>query len=309
VPAELLAEAAEAVVTVQRDFGNRVDRHRARLKYTIDDRSLEWFRDEVQRRVSGPLLDPPELPPWKDSDEHVGWFEQPDGKWFLGVHVDSGRVRDHDGVQMRTALRAASAYATEVRLTARQDVLLCGIDGRRKATVDALLRRYGVPGRDAMRPLRRLAMACPALPTCGQALGEAERVMPGLVDGLDKALSDRGLHDLELRVNVTGCPNGCARPYTAEVGIVGRTKKTYDLYVGGAVGGDRLAERVAKDVALDDLPVALGPLLEAYASGGAEGEGFGDYCARVGPDVLVPLVPVTGRRRRAAGGPGPAEEA
>lgn len=300
VPAEALGEVAEAVVTTQRDFGDRADRHRARLKYTIDDRSLEWFRDEVQRRVSVELADPPELPAWRDSDEHLGWWRQPDGKWSLGVHVDSGRIRDHGGVAVRSALRAVAAHATEVRLTARQDVVLHGIDGRRKAAVNRLLRKHGVAAAEELRPVQRLAMACPALPTCGQALGEAERAMPGLVEGLDKALEQVGLRDLPVRVNVTGCPNGCARPYTAEVGIVGRTKKTYDLYVGGAVGGDRLAERVAKDVPLDDLPRALGPLFEAYAGDARPGEAFGDYCARVGSAALVALVPETGRRRRGA---------
>jgi sulfite reductase (ferredoxin) len=155
-----------------------------------------------------------------------------------------------------------------------------------------------VPLAEDLRPLRRLAMACPALPTCGQALGEAERIMGGLVDGLDKALVERGLGDRELRVNVTGCPNGCARPYTAELGIVGRTKKTYDLYIGGAVGGDRLAERVAVDVPLDRVPDALGPILDAYAADGRDGESFGDWSARVGTAALAPLVPETGRRRR-----------
>ncbi|MPY95849.1 MAG: NADPH-dependent assimilatory sulfite reductase hemoprotein subunit, partial [Acidimicrobiia bacterium] len=300
VPEERLGDTVEAIVTVQRDFGDRLDRQRARLKYTIDVGGLEWFRAEVERRVGVPLAAPPELEPWAGSDEHLGWCEQPDGSWSLGVHVDSGRVRDHAGTQLRTALRAAVAHAAEVRLTARQDVLLCGIAVGDRAAVEEVLRAHGVALAEELRPLRRLAMACPALPTCGQALGEAERIMPGLVDGLDKALVERGLGDLELRVNVTGCPNGCARPYTAELGIVGRTKKTYDLYVGGTVGGDRLAERVARDVALDDIPTALGPLLEAYASGGREGEGFGEYCARVGGEVLVPLVPETGRRRRGA---------
>ncbi len=300
VPEARLGEVVEAVVTAQRDFGDRSDRARARLKYTIDVRGLDWFRDEVRRRVSDPddLTDPPPVPSWADSDEHLGWFEQPDGRWFLGVHVDSGRIRDEGDAKLRTALREAAAYTDEVRLTARQDVLLCGVTETDRAAVEDALVRNGVVLHTELRPLHRLAVACPALPTCGQALGEAERAMPGLVEGLGKALEDRGLGQLPVRVNVTGCPNGCARPYSAEVGIVGRTKTTYDLYVGGAVAGDRLAERVAKDVHLDDLPGALGPLFDAYKSDGAEGEAFGDFCARVGTEVLIPLVPASTRRVR-----------
>ena len=214
------------------------------------------------------------------------------------MHIDSGRIRNERGVDLRSALRdVVEQHGTEVRLTARQDVLLCNVEETDRGSVEELLRARKVPFPETLRPVHRLAMACPALPTCGQALGEAERVMPDLVDGLAGALEAQGLGSLALRVNVTGCPNGCARPYTAEVGIVGRTKTGYDLYVGGSVGGDRLAERVAKDVRLTDLPAAIGPLLERYRSAGAAGEGFGDFCARVGVEELSHLVPVLARRR------------
>jgi sulfite reductase (ferredoxin) len=298
VPAERLGATVEAIITTQRDFGNREDRHRARLKYTIDDRGLDWFRAEVADRAGAPFGDAPPLPPWRDSDEHLGWSPQADGRWFLGVHVASGRVLDTAEQAQRSALReVVERYGCETRLTARQDVLLCGIDDADRAGVESILRRHRVPLAEELRPVRRLAMACPALPTSGQALGEAERAMPDLVDGVGRVLDEQELGDLPLRVNVTGCPNGCARPYTAEVGIVGRTKTTYDLYVGGAVGGDRLAERVARDVRLADLPAALAPLLARYRAEAAEGEGFGDFCARVGSASLAALVPVFERRR------------
>jgi sulfite reductase (ferredoxin) len=297
VPASKLGEAVEAIVTVQRDFGNREDRHRARLKYTIDDRGLDWFRGAVESRLGFELGPAPELA-WADSDEHLGWHRQDRTKWFLGVHVDSGRVRDDETVQLRSALREiVQRFGPEVRITARQDVLLCGLPTKVKPQVEEILARYHVPLAAAMRPLQRLAMACPALPTCGQALGEAERVMPQLVDGLDGALAAEGLADLPVRVNVTGCPNGCARPYTAEIGIVGRTKSTYDLYVGGAIGGDRLAQRVAKDVPLGDIPKAFAPLFARYRTEARDGEGFGDFCDRTGVEQLVELVPRFERRR------------
>jgi sulfite reductase (ferredoxin) len=300
-PADELPAVVEAIVTIQRDFGNREDRHRARLKYTIDDRGLDWFRAELATRLGHPLADAPTRPEWVDSDEHLGWHQQDDGRWFLGVHVDNGRVRDTADNRQRSALRAVvERFATEVRLTARQDVLLCGIPNADRAEVEAILRSHGVPLAEDMAPLHRLAVACPALPTCGQALGEAERVMPALITGVQDELDRRGLRSLPLRVNVTGCPNGCARPYTAEVGIVGRTKNTYDVYVGGSIGGDRLAERVAVDVPTASLPAALAPLLDRYNAERADGEGFGDFCHRVGVGELAATVPVFATRRRRA---------
>ena len=295
---EHLADVTEAIVGVQRDYGDRTDRHRARLKYTIDDRGEEWFRAAVGERIDSELTDAPPLPHWDDSDEHLGWFEQADGRWFLGVHVDSGRVLDRDDQKQRTALREiAEQFENEFRLTARQDVLLCGIAKEDRAGVDAVLARHGVPTASTLRPVHRLAVACPALPTCGQALGEAERVLPAVVDGVHSVLVQTGLAGLPLRVNMTGCPNGCARPYTAEVGIVGRTKTTYDVYVGGAVGGDRLAERLATDVKLKDLPATLAPLLERFATEALDDEGFGDFCARLGVEKLAELLPVRERPR------------
>jgi sulfite reductase (ferredoxin) len=148
--------------------------------------------------------------------------------------------------------------------------------------------------------LRRLAVACPALPTCGQALTEAERVLPDVVEGLDKALVQAGLGGAPVRLNMTGCPNGCARPYTAEVGIVGRTKTTYDVYLGGAVGGDRLAVRLRDGVKLSEVPALLQPVFERYAADGAEGEGFGDFVHRIGADEVTTWLPLPTVGRRVA---------
>jgi sulfite reductase (ferredoxin) len=287
-PAAELGEVVEAVVGVQRDHGNRDDRHRARLKYLVDERGEDWFRHQVEERIGRRLVDAPLLPAWTDADEHLGWHRQADGRWFLGVHVDSGRVRDEGGADTRSALREiVSRFAGEVRLTARQDVLLCDIEGRDRREVEATLRRHGVPLAEELPPVRRLAMACPALPTCGQALAEAERVLPRIVETLEQELAAVGLGEQEVRVNVTGCPNGCARPYTAEIGIVGRTKTAYDVYVGGAVTGERLARRIAASVKLADLSDTLRPVLERYRDERHTGEGLGDFAdrARLGEPV------------------------
>jgi sulfite reductase (ferredoxin) len=206
----------------------------------------------------------------------------------------------------RDALRAIaqSGLVSEIRVTPRQDLLLCGIEDRE--SVLALLRRHSVALPDEVSPLRRLAIACPALPTCGQALGEAERVLPTVIDELEKLLADTGNEGQAIRLNMTGCPNGCSRPYSAEIGIVGRTKKTYDLYLGGSAGGDRLAQRVRADIPLDELTAHLRPLLERFAddAGHFEAEspvGFGDWCHAQGVTTLETWLPAPTVRRRGRG--------
>ncbi|MDY7103152.1 MAG: NADPH-dependent assimilatory sulfite reductase hemoprotein subunit [Actinomycetota bacterium] len=306
IPAERIGETTEAVIGIHRDFGNREDRQRARLKYILDERGVDWFTAEVDRRIDGALVtgaDVPALPAWEDSDEHVGWYPQPDGRWFLGVHVDAGRVIDHEnGPQIKAALRAVTerGLAPTVRMTPRQDVLLCDIDEGDRAEVDAILAEHGIIGPDDQSAVRRLAMACPALPTCGQALAEAERALPGLVDDVEAALAAAGLGDEPVRINMTGCPNGCARPYTSEVGIVGRTKRNYDVYVGGSVGGDRLNQRIGRDVPSKELPNVFASLFTRYAAERTDGEPIGDWAARVGAGALTDVVPVAAPRRRGA---------
>jgi sulfite reductase (ferredoxin) len=292
---ERVVDVAEAIVTVQRDFGNREDRQRARLKYLVDERGIDWFRSEVERRLGERLGELVELPPWI-ADEHHGTR---DG--IIGLPIPSGKIADRDGVHLRTALRelAGDGTATHIRVTPRQDVLLCGIAPSRIAEVEQRLRDHGVPLAGDVTALRRLAIACPALPTCGQALGEAERVLPSLVDELEKAMSEGGLQDVPIRVNMTGCPNGCARPYTAEIGIVGRTKKTYDIYVGGAPSGDRLATLVRADVPLDEVTTVVAPLFERYAKAAGPGS-FGDWADGVGAATIDTWLPDPTVRRRGA---------
>jgi sulfite reductase (ferredoxin) len=294
VTPDRVVDVAEAIVTTQRDFGNREDRHRARLKYLVDERGVEWVRGEVERRLGAPIDDLVELPPWI-ADEHHGTR---DG--VIGVPVPSGKIIDRDGVRLRTVLRelAGDGTVTEIRVTPRQDLLLHGIAPGRVAEVEQRLRDHGVALASDVSHLRRLAIACPALPTCGQALGEAERVLPALVDELEKVMTDAGAGDAPVRVNMTGCPNGCARPYTAEIGIVGRTKKTYDIYVGGSPTGDRLGERIRADVPLDQIAGVLQPILANYAPAASAGPAFGDWAADVGRSTIETWLPAPVVRRR-----------
>jgi sulfite reductase (ferredoxin) len=299
IPVAGLADVAEAVVTIHRDFGNRKDRKHARLKYVIDERGLDWFLQEVARRVDVPLYPPVTVAPFPESSHHLGWHDQADGRLFVGVPVANGRIRDVDGNAQRRALReVVERFRPDIRFTARQDILLTGLLPSDRPAVEAIFRAAGSPLADDLTPLRRLALACPALPTCGQALAEAERVMPEVVDQLETALTGLGVERRPIDVRMTGCPNGCARPYTAEIGIVGRTKRGYDVYVGGSPGGDRLARQLARNVKLDEVVDTVRPLLEKWRSDAAEGEPFGDFWARIGlPEVDEPvLVGARGRR-------------
>jgi sulfite reductase (ferredoxin) len=316
-----LRAVGEEIIGIFRDFGDRTDRGRARLKYLMDDRGLDWFIAEARTRLAAravpvTLNEAPALQPWDDCDEHLGWHPQTlaaDGTgetYFIGVHVESGRVRDvaeersdeHHGL-VRTALRAIadSGLAPEFRLTARQDVLLCGVKAADRIKVENILRAHNVPLAHHYTPVRRLAMACPALPTCGQALAEAERILPRLADDAANALDKAGIGSQALRINVTGCPNGCARPYTSEVGLVGRGKRTYDLYIGGSASGDRLNKRLVADVHVDDLGPAMSTLFDRYSRERTNPkESFGDWSARVDEAELLASLPAPSKKRRVA---------
>jgi sulfite reductase (ferredoxin) len=293
-----LLDVIEAVITVQRDWGRRDDRQRARLKYTIEERGIDPIRAEVSRRARVEIAPLAEQAPWSDEDYHG----TRDG--VVGLPVPSGKVADRDGVDLRTAMRelVSDGLVTKITVTGRQDLLLHGIRDGRTDLVEDRLRQHGVKLAGDVSALRRLSIACPALPTCGQALGEAERVLPDLVTELEKALADSGNGDEVIRLNMTGCPNGCARPYNSEIGIVGRTKKGYDLYVGGSAAGDRMNQRIRTDVPLDQLAATLAPVFAQYASRADKGVGFGDWSDGIGVETIATWLPepVVRRTPRAA---------
>jgi sulfite reductase (ferredoxin) len=295
---EHVLDVIEAVITVQRDWGRRDDRQRARLKYTIEERGIDAIRAEVARRARVDLPPLVEQAPWSEEDYHG----TRDG--VVGLPVPSGKVADRDGVHLRTAMRelVADGLVSKITITGRQDLLLHGIRDGRTDLVEDRLRQHGVKLAGDVSALRRLSIACPALPTCGQALSEAERVLPDLVTELEKALADAGNGDAEIRLNMTGCPNGCARPYNSEIGIVGRTKKGYDLYVGGSAVGDRMNQRIRTDVPLDQIAATLAPVFAQYASRADKGTTFGDWSHAVGVETIATWLPepVVRRRARAA---------
>jgi len=279
-----LDDLIRAVLATYRDLGDRTNRRRARMKYIVADAGLAAFRGEVEHRYGRPVREPIALVIGA-GDDHLGWRAVGDGTWRLGVRVGAGRVRDEsEGRGLRSAMReVALHHDVTFFITAQQDLVVAGITDAARADVDAVLAGHGVRPVEALGAVERSALACPALPTCGQALAEAERRLPDVVGAVQEALDARGMARRPLQLRMTGCPNGCARPAVAEVGVVGRTKNTYDLYLGGGPRGDRLASLYREKVTLDEIPVALGPVLDRWRDEGDEGEAFGDFVHRVGP--------------------------
>ena len=291
-----LIRMVEAVIRLQRDHGDRTNRRRARLKYVIDDRGVAWVREALAGYYGGKFEDA--RPMTLKVPDLLGWHEQGDGKLWLGVPVAAGRIIDGgpsqpDGARLRTALRLlGERFTPGYIMTPQQDVLLTGIDPADRAAIDALLAEHGVVPAHAMSPMAQYALSCPALPTCGLALTEAERMHPEIVGGFDALLARHGLADRRISVRITGCPNGCARTYAGDIGIVGRMPGFYAIYVGGDFEGTRLSFKLLEKVAHAEVISLFDPLFAAWARDGSAGEGFGDYCFRVGREGLVGLMPV-----------------
>jgi sulfite reductase (ferredoxin) len=277
-------EVIAAVLVTYRELGDRTDRKRARMKYVVADMGYEQFRKEIEVRLGRELRDPLPLPDHFEADHHLGWRTRDDGTHQVGVRVSAGRVRDDDGgTRMRSALRLiAQRHPVMFFLTPQQDVVISAIPDDARDDVEEILRSHDVRPDGELGNVERTALACPALPTCGQALTEAERRLPELVDNIEGALASRQLGRRNLQLRMTGCPNGCARPAVAEVGIVGRTKSTYDIFVGGGPRGDRLATLYREKVSFDEIAVVLGPLFDRWEAEGDEEESFGDFMTRVG---------------------------
>ncbi|MGH9182599.1 MAG: NADPH-dependent assimilatory sulfite reductase hemoprotein subunit [Acidimicrobiales bacterium] len=284
-PEELL-EVLEAIVGVQRDHGDRSDREHARMKYLVHDWGVARFRAEVEARLGRGLAEP-EIVGLDAADDHLGWHAQGDGRWFLGVKVENGRIADRGDERVRAGLRTVvESLGVGVRFTPREDVLLTDVAEPDRDQVDAVLVDHGVVPAERWVPVKRNSFACPALPTCGLALTESERALPGVLNELAGALDGLGLGDLDAHVRMTGCPNGCARPYTAEIGLVGRGKRGYDIHLGGEPVGIRLNAVFAENVPRNELVNVVRPVLAHYRDHRHEGEGFGDFCHRLGVDRL-----------------------
>ncbi|HVS50437.1 MAG TPA: NADPH-dependent assimilatory sulfite reductase hemoprotein subunit [Candidatus Dormibacteraeota bacterium] len=286
VEPDQVVDVAREVVAVQRDYGDRANRRHARLKYTIADRGLDWFRDEVQSRVKF-KLQPPERLSWKPVDDHLGWHEQGDGRLYVGIYIENGRIADVDDVRSRSGLRKiVDELRPQVRLTAQQNVILAGIDPADRSRVEELMAEHGIAGVESIPHAIRNAMACPAIPTCGLAVAEAERALPGLIRQLTTLLDELGLGDERISFRMSGCPNGCSRPYLGDVGFVGTTLGKYDVMLAGDFNGTRLNRVYAPNVPIAEIPPLLRPTLEAFREEREPAEGFGDWVNRTGLEAL-----------------------
>jgi sulfite reductase (ferredoxin) len=290
VTAAEVVEVVETIVTIQRDYGDRQNRKHARMKYLVAERGIAWFRAELERRLGRGVQEPRPLS-WREVEDHLGWHSQGDGRWFLGLYIENGRVKDTERQRLRTGLREVIAeFRPGIHLTAQQNILLTDISAQQRPLLDARLATYGVSTDPTRLGLRRLALACPALPTCGLALAEAERALPAVLEQMERELRALGLENELVSIRMTGCPNGCARPYMGDIGIVGRSKDSYNVYIGGDQANTRLNTLYASLVHLNDLAATIRPLLELWRADRRADETFGDFVTRVGIEELRVLV-------------------
>jgi len=280
IPADKVNAIGEAVLTTQRDHGDRTNRKHARLKYTIEDRGIAWFKGEVEKR-SGLSFAPARPFDFTSIEDPHGWHKGVDDRWFYGLHILSGRIKDLPGWPMKTALREiAQIHTGDFRLTPSQNLSIAGVTSEQKPVIEAILARHGLAGENKRSRLRLNALSCVALPTCGLALAESERVLPDILEKFEAVLDEAGLRDDAISLRVTGCPNGCARPYLAEIGFVGKAPNKYALYLGAKYNGTRLNRLVSPGITIDGAVTLLKPIIKRYAVERHDGEGFGDFCDR-----------------------------
>jgi sulfite reductase (ferredoxin) len=282
-----VVEVAEAIIKVQRDFGNRADRKIARMKYLIHDWGLERFKQKVEEYY-GAALAPPRPVAVAEINDGMGWHAQGDGKFFYGLNVENGRIKDEGSFRLKTALREiCRTLAPPLRLTPHQSIIFCDLKESDRPRLADILRRNGVPLTEDTSTVRRYAIACPALPTCGLAITESERILPSIIDRLEDELNNLGLAGEVFTTRMTGCPNGCARPYNSDIGLVGKTKDKYTILLGGRRQGDRLNFIYQDLVPTDDVVPLLTAVLRYFKESRQPGEAFGDFCHRKGKDDLL----------------------
>ncbi len=278
---EELVNVAKAVLTAYRDSGDRTNRKHARLKYVVEERGAAWFRGEVEKRA-GLTFAPARPMNFTKQGDLFGWHQQSDGQWFLGLYVETGRIKDTPQRQLKTALRRIVAkFRVETRLTPSQNLLLAGVPASQKDSITALLAEHGIPVENQAGAIRRASMACPSMPTCGLGLAESERYLPSLLEKIEGLLAELGLADEEIIIRMTGCPNGCARPYMAEIGFVGKAPNKYNIYLGGNAGTTRLNREYRTSVRSDEILDELRLPLTRWKNERLPGERFGDFCSRM----------------------------
>ncbi len=275
-------DVAEAIVTIQRDHGDRTERKHARFKYTLDDHGLDWLHTEFASRAGFPLA--PARPfAFTHNGDQLGWQQTSDGLWHLGLFIQNGRVADNPAAKQLTGMREiARILSGEIRLTPNQNVIIANVAEADREAIDALVREYGLDGWNRMSPLRLHSMACVGFPTCGLSMAESERYLPELVGRIESLLESHGLSAQPITIRMTGCPNGCARPYLAEIGLVGKGPGLYNLHLGAAFNGSRLNTLYRESVHEADILHILDELFSDYAAARLQSESFGDFLQRRG---------------------------
>jgi sulfite reductase (ferredoxin) len=278
---------AQAILKVQRDNGNRTDRKVARMKYLIADWGIEKFRTEVEKYFGESLPDCT-ADDVHGFDDHMGWQEQGDGKWSYGLNIENGRLYDSEAIQLKAALRVICRdFKTEIRMTGHQSVIFTDIDESDKEKLIGMITQHGAPTTEETSTVRRWSMSCVALPTCGLAITESERRLPSIIDGLEQPLAKLGLDKERFTIRMTGCPNGCARPYNADLALVGKAKDKYTLFAGGGWLGNRLAY-IYKDMVTDETVVdEIVTIFAAFKANREGEESLGEFCTRVGAEDLA----------------------
>jgi len=275
-------DVAWQVAAVQRDWGDRVNRKHARLKYTIDDNGVDAFRAEVEKRA-GITLEEARPYVFESNADRYGWVDGIDGRGHFTLFVENGRIRDTDDRQLMTALREiAKVHDGEFRLTCNQNVIIAGVADGDREKIEDILREHGIDPHADLSAVRRSSMACVAFPTCGLAMAESERYLPALIDKLEAIMAANGLRDDAIVVRMTGCPNGCARPYLGEIGFVGKAIGKYNLYLGAGFRGERLNKLYRENIGEAQILAELEPLIADYAAAREDGEPFGDFVIRAG---------------------------
>jgi sulfite reductase (ferredoxin) len=308
VPAKAVVGAAEAVIKLFRDHGNRADRKRARIKYLVHDWGVDKFRTILADYIGGKLA-PPRPVEVRGFDPHLGWHSQGNGKWYYGLSIENGRIKDEGSMRLRAGLRTLiERFQPSIRLTPLQDIILADLDAAAKKEIERTLAEFGIKRPEQLSQVQRYSMACPAIPTCGLALTESERALPTIIDQLEDELKRLGLEDEKLSVRMTGCPNGCARPYQSDIGLVGRSGDKYTIYVGGSVLGTRLNFMLRDLVPFSDILPTLRPLLERFKGERGPGESFGDYCQRLGAARLQEYLPRVSKPKEDKNGTSAVEE-
>ncbi|MGC9034263.1 MAG: NADPH-dependent assimilatory sulfite reductase hemoprotein subunit [Verrucomicrobiia bacterium] len=277
---EYVEDVARAVLFVFKEYGDRTNRKHARLKYVLAEKGAEWFKNEVEKIV-GFKFAPPRSFQFTHQRDNFGWHKQSEDKWYLGLFVETGRIKDSETKKYKSALKKiAEEFSPQFRFTPSNSLYLANIDENLKGDVSRILKEHGIDVENQGTPIRKASMACVSLPTCGLGLAESERFMPSVVSQVEHLLEELGIPDEEITIRMTGCPNGCARPYTAEVAFVGKAPGKYQIYLGGNESNTRLNKLYKDNVKDTDLASELYPLLKRFCQERKEGERFGDWCAR-----------------------------